>query len=171
MAALPALLWPLLALGAAAAALLVRRGLRRGPATEEKEEEEEEEKEEEEEPRQQREDARSSAQVREVEGGMKRAAQRDPPPAPFPLDSSLWGVGVHPERPPGQEKLPWGAPSSPPSLPPRLRVQHPGVLPACPAPHGHHPSCKELRKLQIMPTTARRRTWAESLCPAVNKEY
>uniref|UniRef100_A0A8C3BCW7 Protein LYRIC-like n=1 Tax=Cairina moschata TaxID=8855 RepID=A0A8C3BCW7_CAIMO len=63
MAALPALLWPLLALGAAAAALLVRRGLRRGPATEEKEEEEEEEKEEEEEPRQQREDARSSAQV------------------------------------------------------------------------------------------------------------
>ncbi|XP_066851092.1 protein LYRIC-like isoform X2 [Anser cygnoides] len=61
MPALPALLWPLLALGAAAAALLVRRGLRRGPATEEEEEEAEEE--EEEEPRQQREEARSSAQV------------------------------------------------------------------------------------------------------------
>ncbi|XP_035416058.1 protein LYRIC-like [Cygnus atratus] len=58
MPALPALLWPLLALGAAAAALLVRRGLRRGPATEEEEAEEEEE-----EPRQQREEARSSAQV------------------------------------------------------------------------------------------------------------
>ncbi|XP_068534785.1 protein LYRIC-like isoform X2 [Anas acuta] len=89
MAALPALLWPLLALGAAAAALLVRRGLRRGPATEQ-EEEEEEEKEEEEEPRQQRDDARSSAQLVACSRLCgEKSQERDPAPAEATLSEQV----------------------------------------------------------------------------------
>lgn len=94
-----------------------------------------------------------------------------------------WGSPSEPPRagevPLGKEKPPWarrsspggGVPSSSPSPSLSSGCSTPGGCPPVQLHPGFIPPAKELRKLRIMLATARRRTWAESLCPALNKEH